>query len=173
MTTRLFVCLVASFIIHALALVQPWNLVVVAGAARQPSVAVPVRLVDEVWPEDLLREVEEIPDEIEEINEGISFEAEGEVSADYLDLLKAKIFKAWEYPEDAVADGVDGTVRIRFVLDALGSVTDIGVLSGSGHASLDSAALDAVREAGPFGPFTEDLTGETLKITGSFCYVLE
>ena len=173
MTTRLFVCLVVSLIIHALALVQPWNLVVIAGAARQPSMSIPVRLVDEVRPEDLLREVEKVPDEIEEVDEGLSFETEGEVSADYLDLLKAKIFEAWEYPEDAIAGGVDGTVRIRFVLDALGSVTEVGVMSGSGYTSLDSAALDAVRKAGPFGPFTEDLTGETLKITGSFCYVLE
>lgn len=173
MTTRLFVCLVASFIIHAVALVQPWNLVVVAGAPLQPSTSIPVRLVDEVRPEGLLREIEKIPDEIAEMNEGISFETEGEVSADYLDLLKAKIFEAWEYPGDAIAGGIDGTVRIRFVLDALGSVTEIGVLSGSGHASLDSAALDAVRKAGPFGPFTEDLAGETLKITGSFCYVLD
>lgn len=173
MTTRLFVCLVVSLIIHAVALVQPWSLVVVAGAVRQPSLSIPVRLVDEVGPEDLLRDVEKVPDEIEEVSEGISFETEGEVSADYLELLKAKIFEAWEYPEDAIAGGADGTVRIRFVLDALGSVTEIGVLSGSGHVSLDSAALAAVRKAGPFGPFTEDLAGDTLKITGSFCYVLD
>ncbi|HPX19265.1 MAG: TonB family protein [Desulfomonilia bacterium] len=173
MTTRLFVCLVVSFVIHAALLVQPWNLVVIAGAAQQPSPNIPVRLVGEVRSEDLFREVEKIPEEREERNEGISFETEGEVSADYLDLLKAKIFDAWEYPGDAIAGGADGTVRVRFVLDAVGSVTEIGVLSGSGHASLDSAALAAVRKAGPFGPFTEDLAGETLMITGSFCYVLD
>ncbi|HON38190.1 MAG: energy transducer TonB [Desulfomonilia bacterium] len=172
MTTRLFVCLVVSFLIHAAVLVQPWNFIVIAGD-RQPSMSIPVRLVDGVRSEDLIREIEKIPEEIEEINEGISFETEGEVSADYLDLLKAKIFDAWEYPEDAIASGADGAVRVRFVLDALGSVTEIGILSGSGHASLDSAALDAVLKAGPFGPFTEDLAGETLTITGSFCYVLD
>lgn len=170
MTTRLLVCLAVSTFIHALVLVQPWSPLISAGAVERPSTSFPVRLVDEIQPEAPLSHHEET---LEKMDEGVSFEVEGKVSADYLDLLKAKIFAAWEYPEDAVIMGADGIVKILFILDQRGSVAEIGVLSGSGHNSLDAAAMDAVRKAGPFGPFTGDITGETLRITGSFCYVLD
>ncbi|HOD70826.1 MAG TPA: TonB family protein [Deltaproteobacteria bacterium] len=170
MTTRLLVCLAVSAFIHALALVQPWNLFVSADAVERPSLSIPVRLVDEVEPTipEIVHE-----DMVKDMDEGVNFEAEGTVSADYMELLKAKIFEAWEYPDDAVAMEAEGTVKLLFVLDGRGSVTEICILSTSGHKSLDTAAMDAVQKAGPFGPFTEDITGETLRITGSFCYVLD
>jgi len=170
MTTRLFVCLAISTCLHALVIVQPWNIVVKSGDADILSVAVPVQLVEETEADALLKDAEEeqeIPDE------GVSFEVEGEVSADYLDLLKMKIFTAWEYPEDAIEKGYDGIVRVAFVLDSSGSLTEIGVLYSSGHYSLDTAAMGAIERAGPFGPFTEDVASRTLKITGNFRYVLD
>ena len=172
----MMLCLALSLLLHVAILIQPIMIMARQALGDRPNV--PVRLVS--IPPELMKPIEELaqqdeaplPDE-EEMEGGVSFVAEGGVAVGYLDHLKVKIFRIWEYPEDAIASGADGTVRVRFVLDALGSVTEIGILSGSGHASLDSAALDAVLKAGPFGPFTEDLAGETLTITGSFCYVLD
>jgi TonB family protein len=168
MTARLFVCVAISTCLHALVIIQPWNIVAKSGNADILPVTVPVQLVEET--EAFLKEAQEeqeIPDE------GVSFEVEGEVSADYLDLLKMKIFTAWEYPEDAIEKGHDGIVRITFVLGGAGDLTEIGVLTSSGHYSLDAAAMGAIERASPFGPFTEDVTGRTLKITGNFRYVLD
>jgi TonB family protein len=171
MTRRLIICLSLSVLIHVLVLAQPWNLMAPAAAREHQDESIPVELVEDAQPRELVPVPEEpLPSDVPE---GVSFEALGEVSADYLELLKAKIFNAWEYPREAIDAGADGIVRLRFVLDSLGEVIEIGVLSGSGNDSLDSAAADAVLEAGPFGPFTEEISPETLTITGTFRYVLD
>lgn len=171
MTSRLFLCLVVSVCIHALAFMQPWSLMVARNAEEHKAESVPVRLVDD---KQLLQEL--IPqngEESEENEEGISFEAEGKVSADYMALLKARIFEAWIYPEEAIMNDQDGVVKISFTLDRSGQVIDMGIDRSSGSPSLDTAAVYAIKKAGPFGPFTDEVSDETLKITGSFCYVLD
>lgn len=50
------------------------------------------------------------------------------------------------YPPEAVERGLEGEVKLRLQLDATGRVIDAAVLSGSGHALLDQAALDAARQ---------------------------
>jgi len=170
MTTRLFVCVAISTCLHALVIIQPWHIMAGSDTMDIVPVTVPVQLVEETDMEALL---EEAGQEEEITDEGVSFEVEGEVSADYLDLLKIKIFNAWEYPEDAIEKGYDGLVRIAFELDGSGNLTEIGILSSSGHYSLDAAAMGAIEQASPYGPFTEDVSPRTLKITGNFRYVLD
>jgi TonB family protein len=171
MTKRLLVCLAVSLSIHALVIVQPWALMASSGAQNPAFGNVPVKLMDQKeLPRELFEQAaQNRPDE----GEGISFEAEGYVSAGYLDLLKARIFKAWEYPPDAIRDGLEGVVRIRFVLDAKGGVMEAAVIRSSGSIILDDGALAAVRKAAPFGPFSDVLDTGTMGITGNFCYVLD
>ncbi|MBP6095593.1 MAG: TonB family protein [Methyloversatilis sp.] len=52
------------------------------------------------------------------------------------------------YPPEAVERGLKGEVKVRLQLDPTGRVIDTAVLSGSGHAVLDQAALDAARQIG-------------------------
>jgi protein TonB len=52
------------------------------------------------------------------------------------------------YPPEAVERGLEGEVKLRLRLDATGRVIDAAVLSGSGHAVLDQAALVAARQIG-------------------------
>jgi TonB family protein len=171
MTTRLFYCLVVSASIHALVLVQPWTLMATSNTMEQKPRSIPIKLVDQEQLKQLLAPQED--DESAESREGISFEAEGDVSTNYLNLLKLKIFHTWIYPEDAIRNDQEGIVKIRFTLDSTGRVIDIGILQSSGYPGLDAAALYAIKKAGPFGPFTNDMTSGELKITGSFCYVLD
>jgi TonB family protein len=171
MTKRLLLCLAISLSIHALVLVQPWALMAISRSQDQSPDNVPVRLLDQAdLPRDLFSQEDGNRKDKEE---GISFEAEGYVSAGYLDLLKAKIFNAWNYPADAIEKGQEGVARIRFVLDGAGRVVEAEVIRSSGSPSLDNAALEAVRKAGPFGPFSDIQTGGTMGITGNFCYVLD
>jgi TonB family protein len=171
MTKRLLTCLAISLSIHALVLLQPWALLAVSRPDSQSQDNVPVKLLDQSeLPQSLFSQEKEDP---KEQQEGISFEAEGYVSAGYLDLLKARIFNAWDYPLDAIRNGQEGVVRIRFVLDGKGGVIEAAVIRSSRSASLDNAALNAVRKAGPFGPFSDIQAGGTMGITGNFCYVLD
>jgi TonB family protein len=170
MTTRLFICVAVSTCLHALFLSQPWQLFVQTGSADITHLRVSVRLVEQTPADGFLEDDQE---EQDMTNEGFSFEVEGEVSDDYMEQLKVRIFNAWDYPEDAIEKEYAGIVRIAFVLDGSGNIIDIGVLSSSGHYSLDTAAMRAIEHASPFGPFTEDIATQSLKITGNFCYVLD
>lgn len=51
------------------------------------------------------------------------------------------------YPALSKRLGEQGTVTLKVRADAQGAVSDAVVLQGSGHARLDNAAIDAVREA--------------------------
>ena len=171
MTTRLFLCLAVSASIHALVLVQPWTLMATSKVTEQKPKSVPIKLVDQEQLKQLIAPQED--EASGEIKEGISFETEGDISTDYLDLLKLKIFDAWVYPEDSIRNEQEGIVKISFTLDGAGRVIDIGILQSSGYPGLDAAAVYAIKKAGPFGPCTEDMTAGELKITGNFCYVLD
>ena len=52
------------------------------------------------------------------------------------------------YPPEAVARGVEGEVRLLLTLAEDGSVLDVAVASGSGHAILDQAAIRAAYAMG-------------------------
>lgn len=52
------------------------------------------------------------------------------------------------YPPEAIEQELEGEVTLRLLLDASGRVIDAAVMSGSGHAVLDQAALDAARQIG-------------------------
>ncbi|MGA2639487.1 MAG: energy transducer TonB [Spirochaetia bacterium] len=51
------------------------------------------------------------------------------------------------YPRTARRSGLEGVVKVAAMVDASGTVTSADVLATSGHASLDQAALEAVRRA--------------------------
>ncbi|KYC29590.1 hypothetical protein ACY05_02350 [Sterolibacterium denitrificans] len=52
------------------------------------------------------------------------------------------------YPEEAVARGLEGEVRLLLTLAPDGRLLDAVIAASSGHALLDQAALDAVRTMG-------------------------
>ncbi|MBV8916446.1 MAG: energy transducer TonB [Acetobacteraceae bacterium] len=51
------------------------------------------------------------------------------------------------YPDDARRDGEEGRVVVRFTLDRSGTVTDVMLVSSSGHPILDGAAITLLRRA--------------------------
>ncbi|MBV9575515.1 MAG: TonB family protein [Gammaproteobacteria bacterium] len=67
-----------------------------------------------------------------------------------LTLLHAAIQKQQHYPPSALAMERQGRATVSFTLFTDGSVQHIHLTQSSGTASLDEAALAAVREAAPF-----------------------
>ena len=83
----------------------------------------------------------------------------------YQESVRTRMLSRWTLP-----DGVESnqTVRLRFKLDAAGSVLSAEVLGG-GDARLNASALDALRSASPFPPMADRvrcMAGQAL--VGSF-----
>jgi len=68
------------------------------------------------------------------------------------------------YPEASVRYGIYGDLRLLVVIRQDGSLEDIRVLSSSGYAVLDEAAIKIVRMAAPFSPFPPELKATTDKL---------
>lgn len=70
------------------------------------------------------------------------------------------------YPGEARARKLTGTLRLLAVIDADGTLRDAKLMESSGHAVLDEAALRIVRLAAPFAPFPPRIRAEadTLEI---------
>jgi protein TonB len=64
--------------------------------------------------------------------------------------IRDAIQHAIAYPATARRMGWEGKVVVTFQLLPDGSVRDVRVVQGSGHAVLDRGAIDAVRNASPF-----------------------
>jgi protein TonB len=64
--------------------------------------------------------------------------------------IRDAIQHAIAYPATARRRGWEGKVVVAFHLLSDGSVRDVRVVQGSGHAALDRGAIDAVRNASPF-----------------------
>ena len=54
------------------------------------------------------------------------------------------------YPASARVDPAEGKVVLTVVINEDGSVGDVEVFQSSGHASLDKAAIETIRQAAPF-----------------------
>jgi len=65
------------------------------------------------------------------------------------------------YPEASIRYGIYGSLRLLAVIRQDGSLEDVRILSSSGYAVLDEAAIRTVHEAAPFAPFPEELRATT------------
>ena len=77
----------------------------------------------------------------------------------YLDSWRRKVERVGNinYPSEARARGLSGTLRLLVVIDPDGALRDVRVLASSGHAVLDEGAVRIVNLAAPFSPFTENM----------------
>lgn len=70
--------------------------------------------------------------------------------APYLAIVRTQIEQHKDYPAFARQLRQQGTVTVRLTIAPDGKLRSVEILSSSGHASLDKAALAAVRKAGRF-----------------------
>ena len=62
------------------------------------------------------------------------------------------------YPYQASAEGIYGTLRVMVSINPDGTVNDIRILRSSGERVLDEAAINIVKLAAPFAPFPPELS---------------
>lgn len=80
-------------------------------------------------------------------------------AADYINTFREHVERVGNlhYPVQARAQGITGDVRLMVVISSDGNVKAIRLLESSGSTILDEAAKQSVRQAAPFGKFTEDM----------------
>jgi protein TonB len=102
----------------------------------------------------------------------ISLDSREEHFVDYLSRLKRRIQRQWDYPEEALRNGVSGELLMVFTINKAGSLTFIRLVHSSGYPVLDDEALRAVKVSAPFDPFPPQMDDEALNISASFYYNL-
>ncbi|GAB6183743.1 energy transducer TonB [Thermodesulfovibrio hydrogeniphilus] len=107
-----------------------------------------------------------------ETSHGLSFSAKEFNDWGYLERLKEKIERVWQYPPQAAERGIYGDLYIRFTIDKKGKLVSVELLRTSGYRMLDDAAIKALKDAQPFWPLPDDWQKESLTITGHFIYTL-
>ncbi|MEP3047991.1 MAG: TonB family protein [Roseibium sp.] len=77
--------------------------------------------------------------------------------SNYKGKVVAKLRRAKRYPKKARRGNLSGTARVSFTIAKNGSVSGVRISRSSGHAILDTAALDMVRRASPMPKFPSDM----------------
>ena len=80
-------------------------------------------------------------------------------AADYINTFREHVERVGnlQYPSQARAQGIKGEVRLMVVIGNDGNIKAIRLLESSNSSILDEAAKQSVRQAAPFGKFTEDM----------------
>jgi periplasmic protein TonB len=105
--------------------------------------------------------------------DGVSLDTKELKYLSYFAHIKRRIERAWSYPPDAIANGLQGQLHLKFVLRSNGQVKTVELLRSSGYKVLDKEAWDAVVNAAPFGAFPQTIPDDELHITARFTYVLD
>ena len=81
----------------------------------------------------------------------------------YLEAWRRKVERIGNlnYPSEARARSLNGSLRLLVTITADGALRDVRVLETSGHRVLDEAALHIVRLAAPYAPFSPKMRATT------------
>jgi protein TonB len=82
----------------------------------------------------------------------------------YFANLMAWLHQHKDYPPELKKEKLQGVVVIKFSINQSGEVISSGIKTGSGHASLDRAALDMLARANPVPPIPESMGRERLTL---------
>jgi TonB family protein len=77
------------------------------------------------------------------------------ISPEYLSIVNQKVQTFINYPQEALEQGWEGIVKVKFVINQDGQITDIYIAESSGYPLLDAAAMFAVQDASPY-PFPNE-----------------
>ena len=88
-----------------------------------------------------------------------SVSAKAHYEAAYIEAFRRKVETTGtrHFPRRALDSNTFGGVRLMVALRRDGGIEEVKVLQSSGHDFLDQAAVQSVRLAAPFEPFTQDM----------------
>lgn len=86
--------------------------------------------------------------------------------------FKKGIYAVWNYPQQSVQRGEQGTALLEIIVNRDGSIEDVNLLSGAEFERLNREAIAAVFKAGPYGKLPDSWPEEQLRIKAYFHYQL-
>ncbi len=95
-----------------------------------------------------------------------------DVTLSYRRALIARLESQRRYPAGSLRQHAQGTGSLLFRIDREGHLMDAKIVSGTGHAALDQAALAIVSRAAPFPPIPTGLPDE-LAITLPIAFLID
>ena len=88
----------------------------------------------------------------------------------YEQLVANKMLDKWELPLDYKYKGIAGVVEIGYTIRKNGTLGNIEILRTSGHQSLDSAAIKAIKDGEPYWPLPDDWGEDSYTSSMYFTY---
>ena len=112
--------------------------------------------IDHISPTDEERREQAVTGEPED-NPFDTVDAHARDYASYLDSWRNHVERVGNlnFPDEAARSGLSGSVMVEVTLEADGRLSDIYIVSPSGHRILDDAVLNILRLAEPFAPFNQ------------------
>jgi TonB family protein len=101
----------------------------------------------------------------------LSFETQWYNWGDYAQSMVSRIRVNWyaNMPQ-LIRTGIAGVVSIRFTIQRDGRITDMTVLSSSGHPPYDFAARKAIELSSPLNALPKDFPNPNERVTATFYY---
>ncbi len=88
----------------------------------------------------------------------------GAAVADWKSEIVMRIMSEKEYPEEARAQGTNGTAVVAFSVGASGGIRSVRLVRSSGSSILDRAAVETVRRANPVPPAPAGVPGGSFTV---------
>jgi len=88
----------------------------------------------------------------------------------YFRSIKRAIEAVWDYPPEALKQGMEGKLFLEFIVLRNGEVERTELIRSSGHSVLDQEAVRAVKAASPFRSIPPWIKRNRLPIVASFEY---
>ncbi|MFH0809239.1 MAG: energy transducer TonB [Pseudomonadota bacterium] len=97
----------------------------------------------------------------------------GAALRDYLDRLNAEIQRHKSYPARALHLGLEGEVKLGFLVGRDGVISGIQIVSSSGCGALDEAAVSTLQRIRRFPPLPASIEAGSLRLELPLAYQLE
>ena len=88
----------------------------------------------------------------------------------YEQMAANKMLDKWELPLDYKYKGIAGEVEIGYTIRKNGMLSNVEIIRTSGHVSLDSAAIKAIKDAEPYWPLPDEWGEDSYTSSMHFTY---
>ena len=99
--------------------------------------------------------------------------AAGQAEADYKSLVGSYIRRNRFSPPQSKRAGLSGNVKVRFVVDRRGAISQVTTAQSSGHDLLDGEAMQFIQRLTPVPAFPRDLKKAEIPLTITLKFELE
>ena len=138
---------------------------------RAPSVAPQQKTFREkLFDRDIIGKLAQKKKEDKKTDNRITLNTKGYKYYGYEQMVANKMLDKWDLPLDYKYKGIAGVVEIGYTIRKNGTLGNIEILRTSGHQSLDSAAIKAIKDGEPYWPLPDEWGEDSYTSSMHFTY---